>query len=47
VNAKVISPSKNKLNIAQATLKAIEMLKTPKIKVVKEVKVDAKVDVAE
>lgn len=38
VNAKVISPSKNKLNIAQATLKAIEMLKTPKTKVAKEAK---------
>lgn len=38
VNAKVISPSKNKLNIARATLKAIEMLKTPKTKVAKEVK---------
>ena len=39
VNAKVISPSKNKLNIAQATLKAIEMLKTPKVKVAKEARV--------
>ena len=38
VNAKVLSPSKNKLNIAQATLKAIELLKTPKVKVAKEVK---------
>ena len=38
VNAKVLSPSKNKLNIAHATLRAIEMLKTPKVKVAKEVK---------
>lgn len=30
VNAKVLSPSKNKLNIAQAALKAIQMLKAPK-----------------
>jgi small subunit ribosomal protein S5 len=43
VNAKVISPSKNKLNIAQATIKAIQMLKTPKVKVAKEAKVEAKV----
>lgn len=38
VNAKVLSPSKNKLNIAQATLKAIQMLKTPKVQVAKEPK---------
>ncbi len=42
VNAKVISPSKDKLNIARATIKAIEMLKTPKVKVAKEAKPETK-----
>jgi small subunit ribosomal protein S5 len=32
VNAKILSGSKNKLNIARATIKALSMLKTPKNK---------------
>lgn len=34
VSAKIISPSKNKLNIAQATIKALAQLKSPKVKAV-------------
>ena len=31
VGAKILSPSKNKLNIAQATIKALSTLKAPKV----------------
>ena len=34
VSAKIISPSKNKLNIAQATIKALAQLKAPRVKAV-------------
>lgn len=38
INAKIISGSKNKLNIAQATVKAFKTLKDPRISKKKEVK---------
>lgn len=42
VSAKIISPSKNKLNIAQATIKALAQLKAPRVKVVTTQAVAAK-----
>ncbi len=35
VSAKIISPSKNKLNIAKATIKALSQLRAPKAKIAK------------
>jgi len=39
INAKIVSGSKNKLNIAKATIKALKMLKAPRIYRAKEKKV--------
>jgi len=38
INAKIISGSKNKLNIAKATVKALKKLKAPRVVQIKEVK---------
>jgi len=45
VSAKIISPSKNKLNIARATILALSQLKPSKVVMTKAVPTDAKVEV--
>lgn len=43
INGKILSGSKNKLNISQAVLKAFEKLSTPKVRKEKEEKKDKKI----